>query len=121
MRTPPPLLAPVSVASGAVEVGPVMPLVKGLLPSVAVPAPVYAGARVEAVVSGSTEVLLGFKTLRIVSEIDTRQLHLHDLLVDDVNDAVGNKDVGDENLGLVDVDGLVDHTDGDVSAIESGQ
>lgn len=44
-----------------------------------------------------------------------------DLLVDDVDNTVGYKNIGDENLGLVDVDGLIDDTDGDVSSIERSQ
>lgn len=63
VRTPPPAPASVSVAMGAVDVGPSMPLVKGLLPSVAVAALVNAAGRLVAVVSGSAAVLLGFRTL----------------------------------------------------------
>lgn len=109
-------------AAGTVEVGVDMPLVKGM-PAVPVLAPLYAGDVVVAPACG-VPVWLALRTLLIrpgqYQDARCAAISCHlgleaNSLVDDVDDAVAHENVGDRDLGAVDVDGAVD--DGDVNVL----
>lgn len=106
-------------------VGDAIPLVKGT-PPVAVPAPLNAGGFEVAEGSARTEVLFGFKTLYIVGQCPFKRAGEKrakevNLLVDDVNHAIGEEEIRGGDSGRVDEHSAIDHRDGQVLASGSLQ